>query len=70
MKIAEFNKFKAYVETADMKDPIWWAGYLWIDLTAKQGEKMAEVLVKKGMGKFDADGKHFAEMPSGLRIMM
>ena len=70
MTTARFKEFKNYVAEADNNDPIWWAGYEWINLTEKQGKQMADLLVEKGMGRFDADGNHYAEMPSGLRLIM
>lgn len=63
MKTAAFNNFRDYVTKADDKDPIWWAGYMWIDLTGKQCRTMYEILKLKGMERGDK-----VVMPSGLSL--
>lgn len=45
MKRDLFKRFKETVKQADANDPIWYMGYLWLDLTDKQAETLAyEVL--------------------------
>ena len=40
MKNRDFTSLCEYVKNADKNDPIWYAGYLWIDLTEKQIDKI------------------------------
>lgn len=44
MKRDEFKLFLDRVSVADSEDFIWWAGYLWLDLTYKQALRVLEVL--------------------------
>ena len=65
MKTKDFKAFKEVIADADEKHPIWWAGYLWIDLTAKQGAQAYEIL--KGRG-FEQNATGHVLLPSGLGI--
>lgn len=40
MKRDLFKRFKETVKQADASDPIWYMGYLWLDLTDKQAETL------------------------------
>lgn len=60
-----FKAFKEVIETADTKDPIWWAGYHWIDLTPKQANTVCGILEGRG---FDRNDKGYIVLPSGLGI--
>lgn len=65
MKTAYFKTFKEHIEVADKQDRVWWEGYHWIDLTAKQFKTVYHILESKGFDK-SADGTIM--MPSGLGI--
>lgn len=41
MKRDLFKRFKETVKQADASDPIWYMGYLWLDLTNKQFKDLA-----------------------------
>lgn len=44
MKASDFKRLCELVKDADKKDPIWYAGYLLLDLTEKQVNKLVDVL--------------------------
>ena len=69
MKNSEYVRFKNEVVNADEKHPIWWMGYLWINLTKKQGTDIVGYLNKKSFVKsIEINGKPALEIPSGLAI--
>lgn len=63
MKRSDFGKFKEVIKNADNNDPIWWAGYLWLDLTENQYNKAYDILIDKG---FPVNESGFVKMPSGF----
>lgn len=65
MKTKDFNAFKEVISYADEKHPIWWAGYLWIDLTEKQGTKAYSILKERG---FEQTATGHVMLPSGMGI--
>lgn len=65
MKRADFNRFYEAVMTAEEKDPIWWAGYLWINLTEKQCDNITEALTCNKYVKVSEDGY---KLPSGILL--
>lgn len=67
-----FKGFIDEVKTASTKDPIWYQGYLWIDLTKKQAYKTIEVLKTRNDCKIVTlnNGKLAIETPSGLAIYL
>ena len=60
-----FKSFADHVQAADMKDEIWWAGYLWIDLSVKQFNTVYHILESKG---FEKNENGTILLPSGLGI--
>lgn len=70
MKNAEYKAFKDTVNTADEKHFIWWAGYLWIDLTKRQAREIVNILSGKDFIKKTTtfNGHEALEIPSGLAI--
>ena len=44
MRNRDFTSLCEYVKNADKNDPIWYAGYLWIDLTEKQIDKIVGII--------------------------
>ena len=62
------NEFKALyniiINNNDDQNPIFGAGFLWINLTKSQGEKITKVLVSQG---YPHDDK-FVYLPSGLGL--
>lgn len=70
MKTQEYKNFRNYVSTATEDDPIWWAGYLWINLTEKQLITILDVLKNKDFIKETTNfrGQLGLEIPSGLHI--
>lgn len=44
MRNRDFNSLCEYVKNADKNDAIWYAGYLWIDLTEKQIDKIIRIV--------------------------
>ena len=65
MRSDTFKKFKSVVASADSKDPIWWAGFYWVDLTKIQVNAVCEILVKRN---FKRDDRGFLVLPSGVGI--
>lgn len=71
MKRAEFNGFYEAVKTAGNNDPVWWAGYLWIDLTEKQSEKIMTALSVNTAVEITLDlrtGVTSYRLPSGMTL--
>lgn len=66
MKRAEFKIMEQRLWLADENDQIWWNGYLFIDLTAKQNNRVCSILRARGF-KTKGDGEVIL-MPSGLGI--
>lgn len=64
MRNAEFKMMENRLWIADENDNIWWAGYLFLDLTKKQNNTVCAILRARG---FKTSGEAI-EMPSGLRI--
>ena len=70
MKTSQFKTFIKTLETADEQNDIWWAGYLWMDLTQKQIWKAEEILwslEKSDIIKTDLANGWFI-FPSGLKL--
>lgn len=65
MKRSDFARFKEIVSTCDNNDPIWHAGYLWIDLTVKQCNTIYDILVNRGC---EINDKGYVLTPSGFGI--
>lgn len=71
MNNAKFKSFLKAVKTVDSKDPLWWAGYLWIDLTPLQCIKTMNVLqYRKDCKIVFENGKNWYMIPSGLKIAL
>lgn len=70
MKNDVYKRFKKGVIEADEKDPIWWLGYLWIDLTVRQAKEVIGLLSEKPFIKevVTFNGHEAYEIPSGLQI--
>ena len=66
MRNAEFKNMENRLWTADENDQIWWDGYLFLDLTAKQNNRVCTILRARGF-KTKEDGEVIL-MPSGLGI--
>ena len=70
MKRDLFKRFKETVKQADASDPIWYMGYLWLDLTDRQAETLAyEVLSVHPNIEVTidlTDGTHKYRLPNGL----
>ena len=65
MKCSEFARFKEIVITCDNTDPIWHAGYLWLELTRKQCDIIYDILVSRG---FKINDKGYVLTPAGFGI--
>lgn len=48
MKTSIYKTFRDTVENANVYDDVWYAGYLWIDLTPRQQADIDMVLKTKG----------------------
>lgn len=64
MRTGDFNRFMEYLVDADVKDPVWWAGYMWIDLTERQIKRVTELLKAK---EFEQENGYVI-LPSGIGI--
>lgn len=63
MTKGQFKSFREIVEMANERNDIWWAGYLWLDLTERQAEEMRKLL--KVHPSIVKDGEKLM-MPSGM----
>lgn len=74
MKRDLFKRFKETVKQADASDPIWYMGYLWLDLTDKQVETLAfEVLPSNPNIEVTIDlyeGVYKYKLPNGLVLII
>ena len=66
----EFRTFSRIVEKAGENDWIWWQGYYWIGLSAKQAEKIDLILRGKGFiaTVTSASGRKAHKFPSGITM--
>ena len=66
----QFKTFSRIVEEAGANDVIWWQGYYWIDLTARQAERIDRVLRSKGFidTVTDVKGRKAHLLPSGMTL--
>lgn len=73
MRKSDFSYFIEEVKNADEHNPIWYAGYLWIDLTEKQIDKVISIIkngktcreVTTGNAIFQRD---VVKTPSGMKL--
>ena len=71
MKKQEFTKFLEDIEQADDKNPIWYMGYLFLDLTPKQVTKLQDKLVSKLGFRYVPQTEHYEiVLPSGLGLLL
>lgn len=62
-----YKNFKQTVSTANEHDPVWYAGYAWIDLTKKQADDIVELLKVHPSVVHTENG---LMLPSGLVIRL
>lgn len=69
MKTNQFKVFHAEVMKADKTNDVWWAGYLWMDLTKRQAEIISDTLWIKASScvKTDLENGWFI-FPNGLKF--
>lgn len=68
MNRTSFKAFKEAISTCDEDAPVWYAGYLWLDLTKRQGREVIEILINRGFPiVYGIHGK-MVKIPSGLGI--
>lgn len=75
MKQEKYKLFKEAISTAGAKDPVWWAGYLWIDLTEKQGREVFKILGNRRDNVCKTiislrNSRIEIEIPSGIRLFI
>lgn len=71
MKKEQFKSFSEAVAKADSTSDIWYAGYLWIDLTDRQVKQISNVLavhpsVQTTLSLKDGEVRY--RFPSGIEI--
>ena len=66
MKRSDFIKFKEVISIARSDDPIWWAGYFWINLTEKQSNEVIKILTLRGFRTEDNE----IVLPSGMKFII
>lgn len=66
MKPKEFTRFIHYIGECSESDPIWYCGYMFIDLTVKQADRTIEVLRDRFGITSDREGNQQIIIPSGL----
>lgn len=72
MKNSTFKLFKETIAKADTTDPIWYCGYLWIDLTQKQAIEIVSILEKRHFPMRWNERMNWTEIviPSGMGIAL
>ena len=69
MKIDRFKQMMNVIETREDNDPIWWSGYLFLDLTEKQCKKVYIACAVRFGEKWDRKtGEYTVVLPSGIGI--
>ena len=69
MTNARFKQMMNVINDCEDNDPIWWAGYLFLDLTANQCKKVYLACAVRGWEKWDREtGKYEVVLPSGIAI--
>ena len=67
MKTGDFKRFIKQVQEANQYSPIWWAGFLWLDMTEKQSDEMIKLLRVHPSIERNTDS---FKLPSGLELKM
>ena len=72
MKKTNFKRFREMVETEPLNNqaPIWYADYLWLDLTDKQAVEISHILIDRGCPIFKGRRGFEVRTPSGLGIIL
>lgn len=65
---SRFKHFIDCVATCGEDDPIWWSGYLFLDLTEKQIKKTFAICAERFGTTTDKKGRIMALTPSGIQI--
>lgn len=73
MTKSDFKKFRELVDVADYFDTIWSMGFLWVDLTNAQIDKLIPIMANKDcckttFQKVDGKTQIHVTMPSGLEV--
>lgn len=70
MKRDRFKNMMEVIRSCDDTDPIWWSGYLFIDLTEKQIKKVYSVCAARfGEVQNSTTGEYSVALPSGIDII-
>lgn len=71
MKNTNFKTFLAAVKTEPDNAPVWYAGYLFLDLTPRQHAKTCDALLARGCAvTVDAIGRRWVHTPVGLGLLL
>lgn len=72
MKKSTYKLFKEAVETEPLiaQSPVWFAGYLWIDLNDKQISEISQILINRGCPIFKGNRGYEVRTPAGLGIII
>lgn len=72
MKKSEYKLFKQAVESAPLttQAPIWYAGYLWINLNDKQAAEISHILIDRGCPIYKGSRGFEVRTPAGLGIIL
>lgn len=71
MKNTNFKAFLAAVKTEADNAPVWYAGYLFLDLTPRQHAKTCDALLARGCAvTVDAIGRRWVHTPSGFGLLL
>lgn len=70
MKNSEFKYFKEDITKSGKDAAVWYVGYMWLYLTARQHKEIYDILLTKPFLKEELFNNHLGiEIPSGLFII-
>lgn len=73
MKTSQFKTFIETIKTAPANADIWYCGYLFLNLTQRQGQIFLDELAKNPIvknGRNIFDNTEYLEIPSGMRFYL
>ena len=71
MIASQYKQFKECMRTDESDNPIWYAGFLFLQLTPRQCKEVSEILIERGFPiRKNSRGEYEVVTPSGLGIIL